>query len=196
MLKLGVTTCLRDRERTFRCNDPAHLTVYTTPVAGTTEPQLLNLLKSFGFNVGRAREVFDMELTLISQIVAGKPPTGVFGGTDLLKEFLKIELTPGLTIETACYPCLAAMEFKDQPTPHVFVKHRRMLAAAGLAYYEVDPFEPGYIVIESPNLFIARFPDLKHMAPFIVFSEGVWVYSEGRGVNSPAKHRLLQAVEA
>lgn len=124
-----------------------------------------------------------MSLSLVPDSIKGTPH-GRRSGRALLHEFLAAELAPGLSIEKACYPSLALFEQLYQPTPHEQSQGRCLLRQAGLVYLEHDPFEPGHVIIEKPLKFAERFPDLKHVIPFVLHSKGVWVLSDA----APVEH--------
>lgn len=109
-------------------------------------------------------------LTLVAADSAPTSKTTAPGRT-LHSEFLATELAPGISIEKACYPSVVLFEMRCQPTPHELAQGRLLLYGAGLLYLEEDAFEPGYILLEKPLKFAARFPDLKHLIPLLLHSK-------------------------
>jgi hypothetical protein len=184
LVKLGVTTCLAAREKAFQCVDPQYRTLYTVPESDMTEQELLRKIRSMGFRVGRSREVFDVSLSLVSDIMKEEAPRGGKSGRSLLSEFLEAELSPGLSVEKACYPSVLLFEMRCQPSPYELAMGRRQLYGAGLLYIEEDAFEPGYVILDKPLKFAEKFPHLKHVIPFVLHSKGVWVLSGA----SPVSH--------
>jgi len=124
-------------------------------------------------------------LTLVAANPSLTRKTAAAGGT-LLSEFLAAELAPGISIEKACYPSVVLFEQRCQPTPLELAQGRRLLDEAGLVYLEEDPFEPGYILLEQPLKFAAKFPNLKHVIPFVLNSERVWVLSGSTPIAHPS----------
>lgn len=184
-IKLGVTTCLSAREKAFQCVDPHYRTMYTVSGTNKAEQALLKKVRSMGFRVGRSREVYDMSLSLVTDIMMGAAPRGGHSGRTLLKEFLNAELAPGISVEQACYPSVVLFELACQPEPIEIAKAQRLLMDAGIVYLEDDPFEPGHVVLDKPLKFAAKFPHLKHIIPFVLHSKGVWVLSDGAPVSRP-----------
>lgn len=182
LVKLGVTTHLAKREKAFQCVDPQYRTMYTAPEEDTTEQELLRKIRSMGFRVGRSREVYDVNLSLVTDIMKGDAPRGGIPGRTLLRALLEAELAPGLSVEKACYPSVVLFEQPCQPGPLEIAQGRRLLDEAGLIYLEDDPFEPGYILLDKPLKFATKFPHLKHIIPFVLHSKGVWVLSGGAPV--------------
>lgn len=123
-----------------------------------------------------------MSLSLVPKSKNNAAPRGWRPGRELLREFLAAELAPGLSIEKACYPSVALFEGLYTPTPHEQSLGRRLLYQAGLLYLEHDPFEPGHVIIEHPLKFAERFPELKHVIPFLLHAKGVWVLSDAAPV--------------
>jgi len=107
-----------------------------------------------------------------------------------LQTFLDAELAPGLSIEEACYPSIALLEMRSQPTLHEQVEARRLLDQAGLIYLEHDAFEPGHVIIEQPLKFAARLPHMEYVIPFVLRAKGVWVLSDASPVED-ARPRLV-----
>ena len=123
-----------------------------------------------------------MSLSLVTDIMKGAAPRGGQSGRTLLNEFLNAELSPGISVEKACYPSVVLFESAIQPDPHELAIAHRMLMDAGIVYLEDDPFEPGHVVLDKPLKFAAKFPHLKHIIPFVLHSKGVWVLSGGAPV--------------
>ena len=89
----------------------------------------------------------------------------------LCSELLAAELAPGISIEKACYPSVVLFEMRCQPAPLEIAQSKILLRAAGLIYVEEDAFAPGYLVLEQPLKFAAKFPDLEHVIPFVLHSK-------------------------
>ncbi len=165
--------------------------MFSSPETDTSELELLRKIRSAGHPVGRSREVFDVSLSLVSDLMNGNPPRGGVAGRTLLAEFLEAELAPGLTVEQACYPSADLFERRVQPTPHQVAEARCLLRGAGLVYIEEEVFEPGYVKLKEPHKFGERFPHLKHVIPFVLHSEGVWVMSGA----TPVRHSKPKLVK-
>jgi hypothetical protein len=105
-------------------------------------------------------------------------------GRTMLNEFLAAELAPGISIEKACYPSVVLFQMRCQPTPMDLAQCRRLLDGAGLIYVEEDAFTPGYIVLDKPLKFAAKFPNLEHVIPFVLRSK-VWVLSGSTPIAHP-----------
>lgn len=155
------------------------------------EQALLKLVRSFGFQYRHSREVFDVELSIVSDILAGRPPTGGRPGRDVLNALLTAELEPGFTVENACYPSVEILEWPHMPTSAQMAVGRKLLANAGLRYVEESVMAHGYVIIENPFKFLRKFPDLRYVVPFAMQSKGVWVMSGGEPVE---KKRLSLTV--
>lgn len=123
-------------------------------------------------------------LTLVATNPSLTRKTTAAGGT-LLSEFLAAELAPGISIEKACYPSVVLFEQRCQPAPMELAEGRLLLYGAGLIYLEEDPFEPGYILLEQPLKFAAKFPNLKHVIPFVLHSKRIWVLSGSTPIAHP-----------
>lgn len=184
-IKLGTTTCLEARERAFRCVDPDYCTLYTAPASDMSEQELLQLIRSFGFQYKRSREVFQVELSIVSDILAKRPPAGGRTARDILNALLTAELEPGFTVEQACYPTVEVIEWPAPPTSAQMAIGRRMLETAGLRYVEESFHLPGFVIIQDPTRFLVKFPELRHVVPFALYSKGVWVLSGGE----PVEHK-------
>lgn len=114
------------------------------------------------------------------QLVSSSNPRLAYQpGRDMLRAFLAAELAPGLTVEEACYPCLFEIPLEEQPSVHEVMHGRLLLEGAGIFYCVVDTTEPGYVMLDDPELFAKRFPRLQHLIPFVLQSQGVWVRSNG-----------------
>ncbi|MCG7399692.1 hypothetical protein [Caballeronia zhejiangensis] len=123
-------------------------------------------------------------LTLVASNPSLTRKTTVAGRT-LLSEFLAAELAPGISIEKACYPSVVLFELRCEPTPLELAQGRRLLDGAGLLYVEEDAFAPGYIVLDKPLKFAAKFRHLAHVIPFVLHSKKVWVLSGSTPIAHP-----------
>ncbi len=123
-----------------------------------------------------------MELSVVSDILAKRPPTGGRLGRDILKALLDAELEPGFTVEQACYPSVLVLDWPTPPSCAQMARGRRLMESAGLQYIEESMEFPGYVVIKDPVKFLSKFPELRHVVPFALHSKGVWVLSAGEPV--------------